>query len=135
MYKTSEISNIQIAVDEMRRGLPFYIYAVTVDANGNISPVQNIAELAGLEGETFVTMAEQQEEGIALDGSGKISLTLTEETVDGMTTVNFTVAKGEHTQQAWYFRDSSGATTAESLKEVVKRLLPIILSCLQVLRV
>lgn len=122
VYKTSEISNIQIAVDEMRRGLPFYIYAVTVDANGNISPVQNIAELAGLEGETFVTMAEQQEEGIALDGSGKISLTLTEETVDGMTTVNFTVAKGEHTQQAWYFRDSSGATTAESLKKVVKRL-------------
>lgn len=102
-------------------GLGYYIKAVTIDAEGGISEVQDVVTLAdsGNEKGIWQSMEEPVEEGITLDGTGEVGLTVTEESVDGMISVDFTVTQGANTQKAWYFRDGN-SNSKDQAEEIAK---------------
>ncbi len=130
MWIEKDVENNSVTYTESisTGGRIFCIKAVTIDADGKVSAPQNVVELADKVGYTgneayggcWIGMEEPVEEGIALDGTGEIGLTLTEETVDeGTINIDFTVTQGANTQKAWYFRDGNG-NSIEQAEDIVK---------------
>lgn len=117
VYEASQAGDIVIPVGEARYGASFYIYAVTVDANGGISEVQNIVTLAGGTSETYATLPEPSDEGqLSFDGTGEITFTvISEEDADGSINLDFKIEKGSGTVRAWYMRDNQSLTPEQAV--------------------
>ncbi len=120
-YDADEVSDITVAVS--RPGQRYYIKAVTVDADGEISEVQDVVMLA--EGtETYATLEEvvEEEDGVSLNGIGEVEVTYEEGDGDGYSMiydVNFTVTKDENVAIAYrvLLRETLLSDVEEKIKE------------------